>query len=283
MLMQNRRLGRSKLVLQEGQATVAINNREVFERPDVVEDYIGGTALRAAERVILDRHRADYVGKRVLDLGVGAGRTAPSLAPSAARYVGVDFSEKMVAACRMRIPEWDFQWGDARDLAVFGTGSFDFVLFFFNGLDYVGDEDRRRILGEVLRVLDRNGVFAFSSHNLEASARSTWLWRGPDDIGPYLLRPRTPAELARALRGAGRTIRNRLRNAGKQIRTDRYAILNDPTHQFGLQTYYISPEAQIDQLRQAGFTGPIDVFGDDGLPLSSSTSKEFLHYVVRKV
>jgi ubiquinone/menaquinone biosynthesis C-methylase UbiE len=92
MLMQNRRLRRSKLILQESQAVVAINNREVFERPDVVEDYIRDTALRAAERVILDWYRADYVGKRVLDLGVGAGRTAPSLAPNAARYVGVDFS-----------------------------------------------------------------------------------------------------------------------------------------------------------------------------------------------
>jgi SAM-dependent methyltransferase len=275
MLMRGRRARRSELRPREGQAAIAVDNRGVFERPDVVEDYIRDTALRAAERVILDRHRADYVGKRVLDLGVGAGRTAPSLAPNAARYVGVDFSERMVAACRMRFPEWDFQWGDARDLAVFGTGSFDFVLFFFNGLDYVGDEDRQRVLAEVLRVLDRGGVFAFSSHNLEASAGATWRWR-------VVLRPRPPAELARALRRAGRSIRNRLRNAGRQIRTDRYAILNDPAHQFGLQTYYIGAAAQIDQLRRAGFTGPVDVLGDDGLPLLSSTSREFLYYVVRK-
>jgi ubiquinone/menaquinone biosynthesis C-methylase UbiE len=272
-LRRSRRSSRSGLGPQEDHAAVAINNKGVFEQPDVIENYVHETTLRVAERVIFERYRADYVGKRVLDLGVGGGRTAPSLAPNAARYVGIDFSERMVAACRMRFPEWNFQWGDARDLAAFGAGSFDFVLFSWNGLDYVSNEDRQRVLAEVLRVLDRGGVFAFSSHNLDAPAIAAWR---------VVLRPRSPAELARALGRASRSIRNRLRNVSKQIRTDRYAILNDPTHNFGLQTYYIGAEAQIDQLRQAGFTGPVDVLGDDGLPPSSSTSKEFLHYIIRK-
>ncbi len=273
--MRNRRTSLSEPGSQDNQEALATNNREVFERPDVVEEHAQDTALRAAERTILDRYRADYFGKRVLDLGVGGGRTAPVLAPNVARYVGVDFSKRMVAKCQMRFPNWDFRWGDARDLSMFDAASFDFVLFSYNGLDYVGDEDRRRVLGEVRRVLDRDGIFAFSSHNLDASADAAWRWR-------VVLRPRPPAELARTLRRAGRSIRNRLYNAGRQIRTERYAVLNDRAYQFGALTYYIGPAAQLDQLRQAGFTDTVDVLGDDGLPLSLSAKREFLHYVARK-
>lgn len=260
MLMRRRRDSRAEPGSRDNQAAVAASNRRVFERPDVVEEHIRDTTLRAAERTILDRYRADYVGKRVLDLGVGGGRTAPALAPSAARYVGIDFSTRMAAHCQRRFPEWDFRWGDARDLSMFGAESFDFVLFSYNGLDYVGDEDRKRVLGEVLRVLSKGGSFTFSSHNLDAFTDATWRWR-------VVLRPRPPAELARAVRGAGRSVRNRLHNARKQIRTDRYAILNDRAYHFGALTYYIGAAAQIDQLREAGFTGPVEVLGDDGLPL----------------
>lgn len=76
--------------------TLAHSNRGVFERADVVAEYSDDHALRPAERVILDRYRVDFDGKDILDLGVGAGRTAVWLAPHALRYVGVDYSQKMV-------------------------------------------------------------------------------------------------------------------------------------------------------------------------------------------
>jgi ubiquinone/menaquinone biosynthesis C-methylase UbiE len=275
MQLQGSRIpGRSDLA-ENSQEEIAVNNREVFERLDVVDEYAREHTLLPAEQIILDRYRQDYLQKRVLDLGVGGGRTAPALAAVAAEYVGVDFSESMVAACKRRFPQWNFRWADARDLSMFKQDSFDFVLFSYNGLDYGGDEDRRRVLGQVLRVLRTGGVFAFSSHNLEASAEATSWWRN-------VLRPRSPAELVRALRGSVRSLQNRRHNVKRQIRTETYAILNDQAHHFGLRTYYTTADAQCAQLRQAGFTGPVEIFGDDGLPLAASLSRRFLHYVVRK-
>jgi len=123
--------------------SLAHSNRAVFERADVVAEYSDDHALRPAERVILDRYRADYDGKDVMDLGVGAGRTAVWQAPHAIQYVGVDYSPRMVKVCRQRFPRWRFECKDARDLAAFGTASFDFVFFSYNGIDYVDHEDRK--------------------------------------------------------------------------------------------------------------------------------------------
>jgi len=255
--------------------TIATSNKDVFERSDGVVEYTQDMTLRPAEQEILRIYRADYVGKKVLDLGVGAGRTTLLLALHAASYTGVDFSESMIAVCRGRFPQWNFQWGDARDLNTFAAASFDFVLFSFNGIDCVNDEDRQRILAEVLRVLKSGGVFAFSSHNLDAFEGATWRWR-------VVLRPRTPTEFVCAFRNVWKIIRGRLRNVGKQVRASHYAILNDTAHQYGLLLYYIGAEAQVEQLRQAGFADDVEIFGDDGLPCMSSVNDVFLHYVVRK-
>ncbi len=254
---------------------LAEGNKRVFEQADVVDEYSTEPTLRPAEQQILRRYEADFQGKTVLDLGVGGGRTAPFLAPHAAFYVGIDFSEAMIASCRKRFPQWTFQIGDARDLGAFATGSIDFLLFSYNGIDYVGDEDRSLILAEIRRVLKDGGVFAFSSHNLAASEQATWRWT-------VVLRPRTPAAYMRAFRRAYKSIEGRLRSTGKQVRAGDYAILNDPAHQFGLLTYYIGAEAQTQQLRKAGFAGLIEIFGEDGRQAAAPVADPFLHYVVRK-
>ncbi len=255
--------------------SLAHSNRAVFERADVVAEYSDVHSLRPAERVILDRYRADFDGKDVLDLGVGAGRTAVWLAPHALQYVGVDYSPRMVEECRQRFPRWRFECRDARDLTAFGTASFDFVFFSYNGIDYVDHEDRQKILAEVARVLRPGGAFAFSSHNLEVDAQVGWRWAS-------VFRRRSPAELVQTLGRVRRSIGGRLRHSGKQLRADRYAILNDAAHQFGLQTYYVTAAEQASQLKEAGLDGLLEVFGEDGFPLTSSRAKEFLHYVIRK-
>ncbi len=160
-------------------------------------------------------------------------------------------------------------------MAAFGTASFDFVFFSYNGIDYVNHEDRQKVLAEMARVLRPGGTLAFSSHNLEIDAQVGWRWAA-------LFRRRSPVELMRTLGRLRRSIRGRLRNSGQQLRTVRYAILNDAAHQFGLRTYYVTATEQAVQLKDAGFDGPLEVYGEDGLPLASSDAKEFLHYVIRK-
>jgi SAM-dependent methyltransferase len=112
-------------------------------------------------------------GATVLDLGVGGGRTAGPLSRIASRYVGLDYSEGMVEACRARYPRLEFRLGDATDLSQFADGLFDAVLFSFNGIDYIrADEGRAKCLSEVTRVLKPGGVFVVSSHN----ARAIGVW-----------------------------------------------------------------------------------------------------------
>jgi len=102
----------------------------------------------------------------VLDLGVGGGRTTPHLAKIASHYVGVDYSEAMIRACRRKFPDIEFLLADASDLSMFEDASFDAIVFSFNGLDSVVPNDKRsRCLRECSRVLRPAGVFVFSSHN----------------------------------------------------------------------------------------------------------------------
>ena len=101
--------------------------------------------------------------RRVLDLGVGAGRTTPLLRLLTTDYVGVDWSPEMAEACRQRYPGLDFRQGDACHLADFADRSFKFVFFSFNGIDYNDHQKRQEALREIARVLDDDGIFAYST------------------------------------------------------------------------------------------------------------------------
>jgi len=103
---------------------------------------------------------------RVLDLGVGAGRTTPFLAPRASSYVGVDVSEEMIKRCKSKYPALDFRVGDASRLSEFADGSADLIVFSFNGLGTLAtDEQRQACLSECARILSLDGTFVFSLHN----------------------------------------------------------------------------------------------------------------------
>jgi ubiquinone/menaquinone biosynthesis C-methylase UbiE len=104
----------------------------------------------------------------MLDLGVGGGRTTAHFAALAGSYLGVDYSEEMVRACTVRFPHLRFMQADARAMPQCADASFDFVLFSYNGIDYVEETGRQRVLDEVRRVLSPHGSFAFSTHNLNS-------------------------------------------------------------------------------------------------------------------
>lgn len=127
--------------------------------------------LEPAELHLLHRVSARLAQMDMLDLGVGAGRTAVFFAPFARSYVGIDVAPGMVETCRRRLaalgtPGATFRVGDAADLSAFADASFDFVLFSFNGIDCLDAAGRERCLREIRRVLRRAGGFAFASHNL---------------------------------------------------------------------------------------------------------------------
>jgi SAM-dependent methyltransferase len=131
------------------------------------ESWVGHKGwLDDAEESALQTIAPHIRGKRILDLGVGTGRTVPLMALVTDAYVGIDNSREMVAECRRNYPGKDIRHGDARDLSDFPDGSFDFVLFSYNGIDNIADDDeRKKVLREVRRVLESEGLFLFSSLN----------------------------------------------------------------------------------------------------------------------
>ncbi len=134
-----------------------------YNDPSVVASY-DTEELQPAEAHLFARYLRP--GSAILDLGVGAGRTTPHLRALAGRYVGLDFAGAMIDRCRQKFPGVAFVQGDAADLSAFEAGSFDAVIFSFNGLGCLpGDEAREACLREVRRVLSPGGVFLFSLHN----------------------------------------------------------------------------------------------------------------------
>ncbi len=149
-----------------------------YERRGIVEHYDRQTELQPAERALFERHVAQ--GARVLDLGVGAGRTTPWLSARASSYVGADLSEAMVERCREKFPGLSFAQADATSLEAFATSCFDVVVFSFNGLDCIPThEGRARCYAACARVLRPGGLLLFSSHNARYLVFAPVLQGGP--------------------------------------------------------------------------------------------------------
>ena len=143
----------------------------IYSDPAVVAAYAKREKLLPCEEVLFERWIRP--GATVLDLGVGGGRTAEPLSKIASCYIGLDYSQGMVEACRARYPQLEFHHGDATDLSRFEDRHFDAVVFSHNGINCIRtDEGRAKCLREVARVLKPGGVFVVSSHH----ARAIGVW-----------------------------------------------------------------------------------------------------------
>ncbi len=228
-----------------------------FLRPQAVasQAHEGFRYLFPPEKTILDELVGNGLGKMsMLDLGVGAGRTTAHFQPFVRRYVGLDYSPPMLEACARRfpdgIPNGRFVLGDARDLQVFPSGSFDFVLFSYNGLDSVDAADREAALREIRRVLKDDGWFCFSTHNIDW--RGLMSWSGVRNIAAQIRRPKAliPACITqytmRRVNGTWSLKRriNEIRSRGSGI------FFEGAVHQ-----HYTTHEHQIAQLGVAASNG----------------------------
>lgn len=194
-----------------------------YRDPSVVAHY-DHDELRAAEEHLFERFVPK--GGAVLDLGVGAGRTTPHLAARAKRYVGLDYSDAMIARCREKYPEQEFVLGDAADLSAFDDRTFDAVVFSFNGLGCLPEDDqRRRCLSEITRVLRPGGAFVFSLHNprcllyrpvLDGASLPKKAWRVAYAAGVSLKMAATRLRSPALLRGEG-YIRDVTGHGGPQV------------------------------------------------------------------
>ncbi|HWI66980.1 MAG TPA: class I SAM-dependent methyltransferase [Nitrospiraceae bacterium] len=147
---------------------------KVYSEPEIVAQWAAMDSLTACEQLLFDTYL--HPGMAILDVGVGGGRTTPYLSAIASRYVGVDYSEEMIRACRSKFPHLRFNVADASDLSQFADASFDSIVFSFNGLDCLAPyENRENCLRECHRVLKAGGVYIFSTHN-PRSLFLNWQW-----------------------------------------------------------------------------------------------------------
>jgi D-alanine-D-alanine ligase len=133
---------------------------------------------------------------RILDLCCGQGRHSLQLAQDGFNHVtGYDYSTFLLDTARKRLaelaaqhgasfPAVEFVQGDARELP-FGSQSFDAVLCLGNSFGYfTSDNDDKRVLREVARVLKPGGVFLLDVTDGEYMATNysphSWEWIGPD-------------------------------------------------------------------------------------------------------
>jgi SAM-dependent methyltransferase len=216
----------------------------------------------------------------MLDLGVGAGRTAHTFAALTKSYVGIDYAARMIDLSREAVREdarVRFEVGDARDLSRFQSGQFGFVLFSHNGIDYGSYRDRSGMLSEIHRVLAHDGRFLFSSHSLEALPFR------------FVIPPISPHRLLRSVYSLGREIRYWLREVSMNRHLDLdeahrrgWALVRDRAHGFSIASMYVQPQKQVAQLEANGFsvTDVMDPTGHSVDPARPGRSP-FLHYLCR--
>ena len=219
-------------------------NQSAYAAPHIVNHYAQLNLLQPAEKAVLDLLKRQGSTIKMLDIGVGGGRTTLHFSAISSEYVGIDYSAEMISACKQRFnnaaaSHVSFEVCDARDLSRFADHSFDFILFSFNGIDYVSHDDRLNILKEINRVGKSGGHFCFSSHNLQGLEQQFDFRK---QIGLNPLKTYVNLAMAALLHWFNRSV------SVIQLRASDYVIVRDESHNFRLKTYYIRPKEQIHQL-----------------------------------
>lgn len=218
-------------------------NKKTYAAYDVVQHYAQLKQLQPAEQTILDLLQDQWSEMKMLDIGVGGGRTTRHFSKLVMEYVGIDYSADMVSACQKRFvassPAAVFKLGDARDMGQFEDNYFDFILFSFNGIDSISHSERLQVLQEVSRVGKPDAYFFFSSHNIQGITREL-NWKNQVSLNP--ITSYVNLIMLALLRFYNRSI------SLSQFSTATHLIIKDESHNFRLNQYYVRPQEQLNQL-----------------------------------
>jgi ubiquinone/menaquinone biosynthesis C-methylase UbiE len=256
------------------------HNYQAFLDRGIVRHYGQLRQLQPAEQTILDLLHNEWSSMKMLDIGVGGGRTTLYFSRVVQEYVGIDYSQEMISACQERFPPSShsrmFEVVDARDMRQFQDDSFDFILFSFNGIDNLSHLDRLKVFQEISRVGKPGGYFFFSSHNLQGLEREL-NWRNQISLNP--IRTYVNLIMLAVLRFLNRSI------SPQQIKHADHAIIQDEAHNFRLKQYYIRPQDQINQL-EINFENPRIYSWKSGLEITtqqelSTNTDMWIYYLCR--
>ena len=185
-------------------------------------------------------------GARVLDLGVGAGRTTALVRERSSTYLGIDVTPEMVELGKQRFPDADLRVADARDLrSICADESFDIVMFSFNGIDAVDHAGRIAVIEEARRVLAPGGLFLFSSLNMAGFSYDTRPWH-QDTLFDWVRVPRHPLRFVRSFRNY-----LRLRHSAEDGPDWSRRLLR--SHEFRFLVHFAPLAATVALVERAGF------------------------------
>jgi len=217
-------------------------NKATYSKKEIVKSY-DNRLLTFTEEKIMSLIKNTLSGSKILDVGVGTGRTTESFSRKTEYYLGIDYSNKMIKKCKSKFggkKNLHFQVLDIRDLKGIEDSFFDIVLFSYNGLDSVDFDDRKKSIKEINRVLKKGGIFIFSTHNIKNIPLMFKLYSG---LNPHIHYNRI-IKIIKLLRYNG---------VPWKYRRSEYAYFIDSAHNFSLNTVYIDPKFQLSQLNLFGF------------------------------
>jgi ubiquinone/menaquinone biosynthesis C-methylase UbiE len=168
-------------MIDKGKASCRpIGTREWYDFVGQLADALPGMHLggQDATQTLLDMCHLDATS-RVLDVGCGGGNTACLIAEQyGSRVQGIDMSEVMVAKAKERARRQgledtvEFRVADAFELP-FEDDSFDVVIFESVLTPLPGD--KRKALGEMVRVVRPGGRIGANESTVHPSAPEEWL------------------------------------------------------------------------------------------------------------
>jgi SAM-dependent methyltransferase len=245
-------------------------NLAAYGARGTVDWYTGLDFILRPEAAILEKISSSIAGKKLLDIGIGAGRTTRWLSDLSGDYTGIDYTSECIESARRRFPGLNLLCRDARDLHEFSDMTFDFVLFSFNAIDYMIHEDRMNCLAQIHRILKPGGLFMFSTHNRDHQYFDKLPWRERRfDMNHIKSCLYTLVHLPR-----------HYRMKKYEVRTEQYAIINDNAHGFSLLAYYTSFTEQLRQLHENGFVA-VEAWDVEGNPTQGDVSSAWIYYLAQ--
>ena len=217
------------------------NNQKAFNLKNVVKEYKDQNFLYKGEIPLLKKINSGQ--KKMLDIGVGTGRTTHYFAKHFSKYVGIDYAEEMVKAAKEKFKDAKdstFHHLDASNMSIFEDNEFDFILFSFNGLDCVDFETRKKILQEIKRVGKANAILSYSTHNI-FNIPKLFSFR----------MPRNPINILGEIKRY-KTI-NKINIDANSLIKNEYVFITDGAIDFSIQLYYCNMNFEIKLLKEFGF------------------------------
>src|SRR4051812_15302485 len=113
-----------------------------YSSKNVIDWYDKLNFLFPGEKTLFEKYSDKIIGKKILDIGIGGGRTTGYFSTLDCDYTGVDYIEDFANLVASKYKSLTIRQCDARYMDSFADNSFDFILFSFNGIDNMDNEGR---------------------------------------------------------------------------------------------------------------------------------------------